>query len=475
MSNFPKSEFLLSDSISDVNDSNNYNYFNNIDNTENNEDNNDLDLAIDEKYKADLDILINLGYDSKLVKKIFIFLKPNDINDALDYMEERDGFIQHQFMEKHDDKSKCFICGNPSFYHIGYNEEINNIDNDIIIKINNIDNINIINTNNNTIDSTEDGNSSSNKNNRTLFICQLCEDEISIKEKEENTIKCGHLFCSECYFNYFKDKIIENRVVKMTCMQNNCPQLFDEDFIIKHLQDDTRLIKKYQKYKAKNDLYEQPDIKFCPIKDCESYARKIGDNKYVTCLNGHNFCFNCSKPWHGNKRCSDEIDKDFKKWKKNKIVKRCPKCRMWTEKNHGCNHMICAECRHQWCWLCGRKYNPGHYDVGGGCSGLQFTYSSCFDNYFCILLYRFIILIGQMLLIIFGFLPRSSFCYVRLKTLRREFRNIISLGLFFMSWIFWMIIFFILSLCLMFVICIPSLFYWPLQEKIMLCYTKYVS
>ena len=31
--------------------------------------------------------------------------------------------------------------------------------------------------------------------------------------------------------------------------------------------------------------------------------------------------------------CNEELDKDFQLWKKDKIIKRCPKCRFYTEKN----------------------------------------------------------------------------------------------------------------------------------------------
>ena len=44
---------------------------------------------------------------------------------------------------------------------------------------------------------------------------------------------------------------------------------------------------------------------------------------------------------------------------------------MYTEKNEGCNHMTCASCKYQWCWLCEGKYIYGHYD-SGKCKGLQF-------------------------------------------------------------------------------------------------------
>ena len=60
------------------------------------------------------------------------------------------------------------------------------------------------------------------------------------------------------------------------------------------------------------------------------------------------------------------------KWKKGKRVKRCPRCQMYTEKNEGCNHMSCINCKYQWCWICEEKYIYGHYN-SGRCKGQQFT------------------------------------------------------------------------------------------------------
>lgn len=34
--------------------------------------------------------------------------------------------------------------------------------------------------------------------------------------------------------------------------------------------------------------------------------------------------------------------------------------------------MTCAECKYQWCWLCGEKYSYGHYSKGR-CNGRQFS------------------------------------------------------------------------------------------------------
>ena len=383
--------------------------------------NNSLTLIdkFDPKFKTDMDTILAMGYDEKMIRKVYIFLKPGDINEALDYLSQQDGIYHHDFMERHGQKNKCFICGEPPANHINYEPEknskniINSIRDSIGYSSDKI-NINLVNLNANNNDNKllkEPLISSENKKDKkTTISCDLCMDEMNEDEIEKNKLPCKHLFCNDCYLNFLQDKIKNNKVGKITCMQFKCPHEFDENFVISHLQQDQVLINKYKKFKLRNQLYSDENIKFCPIKNCESYAKKEGDNKYVTCLEGHQFCFQCSKPWHGTKKCQDEIDKDFKKWKKNKIIKRCPKCKFWTEKNMGCNHMTCPECKHEWCWFCGAKCDPGHFKMGGGCYGLQFTNKSCYNH--CILLYgyKFSIWMFQALMIIF-YIPALMIVY----------------------------------------------------------------
>ena len=269
---------------------------------------------------------------------------------------------------------------------------------------------------------------------------------------------------------------MNNKVGDINCMQNKCKTKLSSEFIIKHLHNDERLINKYNKFKKRNELYGDPNVKFCPIPDCDSYVRRSNEKeKYVTCENGHNFCFICNKNWHGKKLCSEQIDKDFKKWKKDKIVKRCPKCRMWTEKNHGCNHMTCAECKHQWCWLCMRDYQPGHYDLGGGCFNLQFSESNMFNCCICLILYKLGVFVLQFLLMIFGFLPLSLIIYLTDQIDDIYGFDCFSMILYILVGVCYFVGYYVLSIGIGLIASIITIFYWPLQEKIILLWRDIIG
>ena len=114
-----------------------------------------------------------------------------------------------------------------------------------------------------------------------------------------------------------------------------------------------------------------PDKRQCPEKNCDKYLKK-SKNKYVECENGHKYCFECLRPWHNNDSCEKSLETDFLNLKKNKNIKRCPKCKIYTEKNERCNYMTCSNCKFEWCWLCEEQYIYGHYNHGK-CKDLEFS------------------------------------------------------------------------------------------------------
>jgi hypothetical protein len=153
-------------------------------------------------------------------------------------------------------------------------------------------------------------------------------------------------------------------------MDHKCGYILEEKFIKSIIANDKVLSEKYDKFLTRKKLMSNKKVKFCPIPDCDGYAEKK-KSKYVKCNFGHEFCFECGQSPHGKKKCENVIDEGFEEWKSHTLVKRCPYCKFWTEKNEGCNHMTCSQCKYQWCWICEQECIIGHYSYGR-CRGLHF-------------------------------------------------------------------------------------------------------
>ncbi len=360
----------------------------------------------------DKQMLYDMGFKSQLINTIYDNIHPVNISEALDYLNKNDkGKFTHSYIE--NDRFVCSICSQGRYAHentalfIENNNQIDitgtntntgtntatrtNNNNEIGLNlINNTNNNNLLNNNTNRNSNNGQNRSSSDRYNRfeSSYLnslnknkynysyskskeCIICSETIEYPDTNKVKLSCGHDFCVECWEIYLKEKINNSNVVKITCMQHGCGVVLSKDFIKTILNNDDALIKKYEKFlERQNLLMSQKNVKFCPIPDCDGYAEKK-DNKYVKCNFGHDFCFECLKQPHGKQKCQEIIDADFEEWKKHKIVKRCPNCKIWTEKNEGCNHMTCVECKFQWCWLCQKKYSSQHY-YQGSCKGLQF-------------------------------------------------------------------------------------------------------
>ena len=301
--------------------------------------------------KADIALLKEMGYDQKIINKVYIIISPPNIETAIDIMTPINGVYHHDFYQSKN-KNLCFICDQPR------NRHINSTPDDPDEAFDNI--INDNNNNNIMMDYSSDDN-----------ICRICYEEVEEDQKKFNSLPCGHLCCNQCWANYLKSKISEAKVEHIKCAEYKCIQILPEEFILKHIKGDNVLLNKYEKFKLRAEIIKDPNKRQCPKPNCDKYLQKSKKNKYVKCENGHKFCFECLRPWHGEDSCEKSLDKEFLNWKKNKNLKRCPKCKIYIEKNKGCNHMTCSNCKFEWCWLCEGKYEYGHY-TQGICKGLQF-------------------------------------------------------------------------------------------------------
>ena len=210
------------------------------------------------------------------------------------------------------------------------------------------------------------------KNNKEEEIeCDVC-NELFIPNEKNRVEKCGHIFCSGCWYDYLSVNIKENKLPSIKCLDYKCQEKLSDEFIINLLNSNKELIQLYKRYKLELEIINDPNKKLCPYPNCDSYLeQKNKNNKKVICKNNHTYCFICLEKEHGNTPCKEKIDDSIKEFAKNHFVKRCPNCGIVIEKNNGCNHITCVQCGHQWCWLCNEKYNEGHFK-DGKCRGFQF-------------------------------------------------------------------------------------------------------
>ena len=331
--------------------------------------------------------------EKKSSERSFVFNKNilNDIKDMIEIEKSKNkiskSFINLSEEEKISHNSEESSNKNSSSIQIKVNSKNNNNKDMSIISSNNNSRISSQSSQKKKrirlpiFDYFKNSNPDFNENKKIQNVnCLICEEKLSNNELKKNILNCLHLFCDDCYYNYFKEKIN---------IYNN--------FIETKLINDIQLLEKYKKLRNRKQLMLNPNIQLCPFPDCESYGEK-GDNKYVSCFDkGHQFCFNCLKDWHGEKPCEIESDKNFEKWKNSYKVKRCPNCKFFIEKNDGCNHIICSNCQYQFCWLCLKQYKSDHYDLSGKCFGLQYAKCFCFSNKLCLCLYTILMVILKII------------------------------------------------------------------------------
>ena len=86
------------------------------------------------------------------------------------------------------------------------------------------------------------------------------------------------------------------------------------------------LKKLLEKSKTKNIILSNPELIFCPIANCDGFAKKNKNKEYNICTMGHKFCIKCGELWHENGICKDEenVDELFEEYRKKYNLKNCP-------------------------------------------------------------------------------------------------------------------------------------------------------
>ena len=193
------------------------------------------------------------------------------------------------------------------------------------------------------------------------LACGICLCDLEDTDEIYRLACCGHAYDKTCIIQQLK-----SAVVPLKCVTENCEQpVVWKDFLNLLSQSERRKL-----LLSSLDAYVRchPDsVKYCPTPDCGMVYRVSTDgrsHKCGACL--ADICTSCHTQSHRGLTCAmfksgRNVEDDFKEWmrKDPSNRKNCPKCNAPIEKNKGCNHMKCSQCKAHMCWLCLEVFRTG--------------------------------------------------------------------------------------------------------------------
>uniref|UniRef100_A0A3Q1GK79 RBR-type E3 ubiquitin transferase n=1 Tax=Acanthochromis polyacanthus TaxID=80966 RepID=A0A3Q1GK79_9TELE len=220
-----------------------------------------------------------------------------------------------------------------------------------------------------------------------LLECPLCLLRHA-RERFPDIMTCHHRSCADCLRQYLRIEISESRV-NISCPE--CSERFNPHDI-QMILGDRVLMEKYEEFMLRRWLVAEPDCRWCPAPDCGYAVIAFGcaSCPKITCGRegcGTEFCYHCKQLWHPNQTCdtarqqraqnlrlrsfrSSSLSYSQESGAPGDDIKPCPRCAAYIIKmNDGsCNHMTCAVCGCEFCWLCMKEISDLHYLSPSGCT-----------------------------------------------------------------------------------------------------------
>jgi len=192
--------------------------------------------------------------------------------------------------------------------------------------------------------------------------CSICEEVTSLYPFE-----CGHILCYDCSGKWAKECALS---LTPKCPQLNCPIPVHVN-VFKNLLTSSDF-DAYITTLVRTALSASDMFVWCPncpsgifLDNLACSSTSCPDCKTV-------WCATCKLPAHSEISCEEakirqglyELENDV--WRA-KNAKQCPQCKVHIQKNQGCSHITCRQCKYQFCWICLGKYQPGKHTFGDTC------------------------------------------------------------------------------------------------------------
>ena len=203
--------------------------------------------------------------------------------------------------------------------------------------------------------------------------CGVCFDEFSATGL--NHVGCHHSFCGDCWKGYLENAVLEGPTVMLNlrCPQDKCGARVTEELARRYM--DQEYADKLTTFQWRSWVDDNPNVKWCTGAGCENAVHcgnEGGSIVDVQCACGNQFCWNCQEDAHRPVDCETVhkwlVKNSAESENMNWILantKPCPECKRPIEKNMGCMHMTCTQCKYEFCWMCLGKWSEHGERTGG--------------------------------------------------------------------------------------------------------------
>lgn len=200
--------------------------------------------------------------------------------------------------------------------------------------------------------------------NDVAVTCCICWDDVPPNQAIA-LVSCSHWLCNDCALESCMFAIQRgSTVVDKRCPGPQCSG-FTGEVLFRSILTRAEDIERYDGALVREYLENNALMRWCanPKGRCQHIIRvacnrdRVHEVQCASCMT--RFCFNCSDDAHAPATCDM-----MQRWRKKAAddsetvnwvaanTKNCPKCQGTIEKNGGCNHMVCTNCKHEWCWVC---------------------------------------------------------------------------------------------------------------------------
>ena len=196
-------------------------------------------------------------------------------------------------------------------------------------------------------------------------VCIVCLDE---RWRTTPRPCCGQPVCCHCMVKIVRLSINDG-IAHIKCPYGACAKALTSNDVIDLIGIDRVLRQKYDRFlvDAESDGSKKTCPRCCFITEHKlprKFRLKEEDVKLRCTSCDLEWCFKCHAPWHEGLTCNTfkKGDRQFQDWTKGKRqagdanCRQCPTCRVYIQRNEGCDHMTCNRCNSEFCYRCGGLY-----------------------------------------------------------------------------------------------------------------------